>query len=199
MELLSQPIRRRSGSAAIAARTGWIRLILLILCILAPQTSGQIARDYDLKAVFLYNFAQFVEWPQSAFDAPDSPIVIGILGSDPFGRILDDIVQNEAVGKRKLVVRRYRRVEEAYRCHILFISQSETRDLEDILKQLKGKPILTVGEHTDFAFRGGMIRFFYDQNKVRLRINRDTATDSGLVLSSKLLKAAHEVIDTKGR
>src|SRR5262245_36573345 len=81
--------------------------------------------EYQLKAVFLFNFAQFVEWPSAAFPEAQTPLVIGILGEDPFGAYLDETVRGETVNNRSLIVRRYRRVEEIETCHILFISRSE--------------------------------------------------------------------------
>ena len=177
-------------------------LFLVILWVLisgASETRGAVAKDYDLKAVFLYNFAQFVDWPAEAFRDTNSLFVIGILGSDPFGKGLDEVVRKEMVRNRKLVVERYRRVEEIGACQILFISQSEAGQLEQILSSLKGRSILTVGESDGFASCGGMIRFLTDQKKIRLRINNDAAKAANLTLSSKLLKAAHELVDTTPR
>lgn len=178
---------------------GLLLVTLVFLVSGASETRGAAARDYDLKAVFLYNFAQFVDWPPEAFRDAYSPIVIGILGADPFGKSLDEVVRKEVVHNRKLVVQRYRRVEEIEACHILFISQSEAGELDHILSSLKARSILTVGETDGFAARGGMIRFLTDQNKIRLRINNDAAKAAKLTLSSKLLKAAHDLVETTPR
>jgi hypothetical protein len=179
----------------VTARSGNQRnvVLFLVFCFLISgtlETHGETAKDYDLKAVFLFNFAQFVDWPSQAFPNANSPIVIGILGDDPFGKSLDEVVRNEKVGDRKLVVKRFRRIEETDFCHILFVNESKTEKLDEILTSVKGKPILTVGETEGFAFRGGMIRFFNDQNKIRLRINTEAAEACNLMISSKLLKAA---------
>lgn len=173
---------------------------LALLCVLTssvPESHGDTVKDYDLKAVFLFNFAQFVDWPPEAFTNGESPIVIGILGEDPFGKSLDQVVRGEKVRDRKLVVRRFSRVEDIGACHILFISRSESERIVPILANLKGKPVLTVGEFEGFATSGGMVRFLIDQNKIRLRINKDAVNAAGLTMSSKLLKAAHEIVETK--
>ena len=149
--------------------------------------------EYQLKAVFLFNFAQFVEWPASAFPGPDAPLVIGILGEDPFGPYLDETVRGEKVNDRPLVVRRFRSVEEISTCHILFISGREMGRLRGILDSLRGRSILTVGDVEGFATRGGMIRFITDQNRIRFRINLDAAKAADLTISSKLLRAAQIV------
>lgn len=149
--------------------------------------------EYQLKAVFLFHFAQFVEWPPDAFPEAHTPLVIGVLGEDPFGVYLDETVRGETVNTRSLVVHRYRGVEEIKTCHILFISRSEAGRLEEILATLKGRNILTVGDMDNFTGRGGMIRFLIEKNKIRLRVNLATTKNANLVISSKLLRPAEIV------
>jgi hypothetical protein len=151
----------------------------------APLASPQ---EHQVKAVFLFNFAQFVEWPTNAFAEAQAPLVIGVLGDDPFGAYLDETVRGERVNNRKLVVRRFRRVEEIQSCHVLFISPSEAERLEQILAALKGRPILTVSDAEGFSRRGGMIRFVTEKNKIRLKINPEAAKAARLTISSKLLR-----------
>src|SRR5882762_8203434 len=90
------------------------------------------SRENQIKAVFLFNFAQFVEWPAQAFPEARTPLVIGVLGDDPFGAFLDETVRGEKVNNRPLVVQRYRRVEDIEICHILFISASETAKMDRV-------------------------------------------------------------------
>jgi uncharacterized protein DUF4154 len=160
----------------------------------APAAApAQASPEYQLKAVFLFNFAQFVEWPASAFPGPDAPLVIGILGDDPFGPYLDETIRGESVNNRPLSIRRYRTVQEIDTCHILFVSRREQGHLQGILDSLKGRSILTVSDFEGFASRGGMIRFVTDRNRIRLRINLDAARAANLTLSSKLLRPAQIV------
>lgn len=151
--------------------------------------------EYQIKAVFLYNFAQFVEWPPQAFASETAPLVIGVLGEDPFGPELEAAVKEEKLGRRSLEIRRFRRVEEIATCHILFISRSESPRFERILSSLQGRSILTVSEVEEFTRRGGMIRFLTENKKVRMRINPDAAKRAGLTISSKLLRPADIVRD----
>ena len=153
--------------------------------------------EYQLKAVFLFNFAQFVDWPQESFPEAQTPLVIGVLGEDPFGTYLDEIVSGETVNNRPLEIQRYRRVDEIKTCHILFISQSESKQLEQIVAALKGRSILTVSDSAGFTRQGGMIRFVTDKNKLRLRINLEAATAANLTISSKLLRPAEIVTPGK--
>src|SRR6187551_312193 len=114
------------------------RVALLGLLLLALGTPAalpaQVSREYDVKAAFLYNFITFTEWPEEAFSTPASPYVIGVLGDDPFGRALDEIVNGERIKGRPLVVRRVDQVGDARRCHILFISNSESRRVNDVIR-----------------------------------------------------------------
>jgi hypothetical protein len=153
--------------------------------------------EYQLKAVFLFNFAQFVEWPPSAFPNSQTPLVIGILGEDPFGTYLDETVRGETVHDRPLVVRRYRNVQEIATCHILFISRREDRRIRGILDSLRGRSVLTVSDADRFATRGGMIRFVTDHKRIRFRINLEAARAASLILSSKLLRPA-QIVPTGG-
>jgi hypothetical protein len=155
------------------------------------------SREYQVKAVFLFNFAQFVEWPPAAFAGARSPLVIGILGGDPFGAYLDETVRDEKVSNRPLEIQRYQRVDEIKTCHVLFISRSEANRLEQILVSFKDRHILIVGDGDDFVQRGGMIRLATAQNKIRLIINVDAAKAANLTISSKLLRAAELVTPSK--
>lgn len=170
------------------------RLLLLGFALLpAAWAQAPVARETQVKAVFLFNFVQFVEWPAEAFATPDAPVVIGVLGTDPFGSVLDEVVRGEKIGARTLVVRRFATVGEVEGVHLLFISPSEQPHMEEALRALRGRPILTVGDSEGFATRGGMIRFVNDRGRIRLRINLAAAKAAGLVLSSKLLRPAEIV------
>lgn len=151
--------------------------------------------EYQLKAVFLFNFAQFVAWPDSAFATPDAPLVIGILGPDPFGAYLDETVRGEMVNGHPLVIRRFRGPADVTICHVLFVGSADRQRLEAILTELGTRPILTVGEWDGFARGGGMIGFVTDRNRIRLRINRQAAEAASLTLSSRLLRPA-EIVPT---
>jgi hypothetical protein len=170
-----------------------VRQMLLWMAVglsMISSPHAQVFREYDLKALFLYNFAQFVEWPMEAFPTADAPIVIGVIGLDRFGKSLDDTTRNHAVQRRKLTIARYRKLAEVQGCHILFIDRSQASTLDQILGNLRGKPILTVSDIDGFADRGGMIEFITDEKKIRLRVNVPATKAANLTVSSKLLKLA---------
>ena len=167
-------------------------LIVWLACTVSVPAQRGAFDEREVKAVFLLNFAQFVDWPASAFASPESPVVIGVLGNDPFGRLLDEVVVGEVVKGRKLSVVRFRRVEDVKSCHVLFISPSEAPQYEHIMMTLGSQPTLTVGETANFTARG-MIRFLTESNRIRLEVNVDAAKTAGLTISSNLLRAARIV------
>jgi hypothetical protein len=159
----------------------------------AQAGDGSESSEYLIKAGFIYNFAKFVEWPANAFAQADSPIVIGVLGTDPFGNTLDRIVEDKKVGTRGFVVRRYKwnkDLKELKECKILFVSVSERAHIDEIVDGVKGLPILTVGETPGFAERGGVIRFTLEDNRVRFEVNVEAAHQADLNISSRLLTLA---------
>jgi hypothetical protein len=147
-------------------------------------------REHQVKAVFLFNFTRFVEWPQNAFPDAQAPLSICVLGADPFGSYLDDVVRGETVQGRPLVVSRLRAAEEGASCHILFVSNSESARLAEVQAALQGKPVLSVSDLPGFIADGGIVRFETVSGKIRLSINPGAAKRAGLTVSSKLLRSA---------
>jgi hypothetical protein len=152
------------------------------------------ATEYEIKAAFLYNFAKFVQWPPAAFADPGGPLVIGVLGDDPFGSDLDRIIEGKTANDRPLVIKRSKRLEDLRACHILFVSASESGHLAAMLNSLRTASVLTVGETDQFIPLGGVINFIDRENKVHFVINVEAAQRAGLKISSKLLKVADLVI-----
>jgi len=161
-----------------------------ILFLSVGNAAAQVSREYQLKAVFLYNFAQFAEWPANTFAETNSPFVIGIVGPDPFGSALEETIRGETVAGHPLAVRHYARAADIQTCHLLFISQPAIREANEILNAVKGKPVLTVSDLDTAATSQIMIRFVVENNKVHFRINAEAARAANLTLSSKLLRVA---------
>jgi hypothetical protein len=178
-------------------------LLFVVFMALLPSAIPDISaaaepQEYQIKAIFLFNFAQFVQWPAEAFPATDTPLVIGILGEDPFGSYIDEAVQGERINDRPIVIRRFKSVEEVGTCHILYISNSEAGQIDQIMTKVKGRSILTVSDMDEFGHRGGMIRFLIRENRVQLRINVESAKAAGLKISSKLLRPA-EIVSRRSK
>ena len=145
--------------------------------------------EYKLKAVFLYNFTQFIDWPPSSFATAHSPLIIGILGTDPFGTYLTETVAGEKINGHSLIITHYKTAEEANGCHILFVN-TDNKKQDKVITGLHGRNILTVSDAPDFTKQGGIIKFFTKSNKIKLEINLEAAKAANLAISSKLLRLA---------
>lgn len=206
--MIDSTFRRKLERGKISGwLASWIfRAALLSNCALfadfsAPEARAETAPEYKYQAVYLYNFLQFVEWPPEAFSAATTnslaPFVIGVLGKDPFGSVLEEAVQKEIVKGRRVVVKRFERLEDMGVCHLLYISESEKPRLAKIFSKLDKASLLTVGETDDFTKRGGAIKFFVDKERLRFEINLAAVKKARLTVSSQMLKLA-KITDAKG-
>jgi hypothetical protein len=166
-------------------------LILSLAAGLPRPCPAADTTEYQVKAAFLLNFTKFAEWPAAAFAAADSPIAICILGDDPFGSALEQMVVGEMVNRRKVAAQRIKRTPPPKSCQVLFAGESE-KDLAKILPAL-GPGVLTVGEGETFMRDGGMIAFVVENRRVRFEINQTAADRAGIKLSSRLLSVAKSV------
>lgn len=159
--------------------------------------ASQASLEYEVKAAFLYNFAKFVGWPDTAFDAADAPIVFCVMGRDPFDGRLERVVTDRTANGRRIEVRSMSAAASGSGCHLAFFNESQTVDVARIVQISAGAgpgaPVLTVGESERFAESGGMIRLLVEEGRVRFDINAAIAERAGLKLSSQLLKLARRV------
>lgn len=149
--------------------------------------------EYAVKAAFLYKFGLFVEWPDSAFSSPTSPVNLCIVGEDPFGNSLDTVVTGAQINGRSVVVRRYKTVGRDISCHILYASGSEEQSRAQIIETVRGSNVLTISEGRAPKSDFGIINFVIADNRVRFNIDDEAAAQNGLVISSKLLSLALSV------
>jgi hypothetical protein len=155
------------------------------------------SREYTIKAAFLYNFGNYVTWPDEAFAGPQAPFVVGILGSGPFGDSLDRISAEKKIGGRRIVFEPLTADDSPDHCQILFVTRAASQaDLSSLLAKARDIPLLIVGESPNFARRGGCINFIIEGNKTRFEINAAEAKRRQLVVSAKLLSLAHLVDET---
>lgn len=151
----------------------------------APAESPSL--EYKVKAAFLLNFTKFIEWPPASESEPGAPFAICVLGENPFGPVLDQIVAGESVNGHKLAVRRTG-ASELKSCKVVYFTGNE----KNLLKSIE-PGVLTVGEGAEFLREGGAIAFVIDNRRVRFDVNRGAAARAGLTLSSKLLNVARSV------
>ena len=186
-ENLPVPERPRRRFAGIA-------LLLLPAMFLAPgiPASADEPLEYQVKAAFLLNFTKFVEWPATAFPEQNSPLTICIVGADPFGNTLNEMVKGEAVNGHPIVIEKVAgTLTTAKSCQVLFVKKSE-KDTSRIVA-VSGPGVLTVGEGEDFIRDGGIVAFVVDNRRVRFDIDQRAAAKAMLTISSRLMNVARYV------
>ena len=163
----------------------------LLLLALAQPVSAQ-PLETSVKAAFLPKFARYVEWPPTARPAAGTPIQLCIIGSDPFGRVIDDAVAGQRIGDNPVVVRRLAGVDGASTCHIAFVRGRTGRSTAQLLAGLRDKPVLTVTDARDGSARG-MVHFAIVDGRVGFHVDAVSAARSHLSISSRLLGIALSV------
>ena len=194
-------MRREPRSLPMFVRVShvpWLRLVMLFIsytlldsCILQAQTTSD---EYQVKAAFLYHFAQLVTWPAGAGSDPSKPFLLCTVGQDPFEGKLESTIRGKQVNAQRIQIRH---VEQANMrdCTMVFIGQSNDTHLLALLETLGNDPILTVGEGDGFLEAGGMIQFLIERNRIRFAINRGAAEAANLTISSQLLLLARNVVN----
>lgn len=169
--------------------------LLLSTAVAAPcAPSAEVSREYAIKAAFLINFAKYVSWPDGVFSTPTSPIVIGILGQNPFGAVLDKIVLKKTVGERSFTIARFPAVEDITPCQILFVNTVDPDALKGILERVQKQHTLIVADSRESHGPDGHIYYTLVKNKVRFVIDLKATERSNLKVRSEILKVAHKVI-----
>ncbi len=174
-------------------------LAMALLCMQPPTLLRAENLNGDaIKAGYIFNFTRFVDWPADAFADTKAPIVIGILGEDPVGDLLSAAAAGKTVNGRMVVVKQFKQGQDLRACNILFISASEHRFAPRVREQLKGSSVLTVGDADGALSTSDIISFVMEDNKVRLQINLEGASEARLSISSKIIAVAR-VVDHRAK
>lgn len=163
---------------------------VFLLMSISAMSLGQTFNEYQVKAVFVFNFTSFVQWPESAFESKQSPFIIAVAGENVFGSYLEEVVQGEKVNGHPIVISFAKDLKSLAKCHLVYIPKTADDWDEGDLKRLKEANVLTVSSHPSFMDKGGMIYLYNENSKIRLQINPEAATAGGLNVSSKLLRLA---------
>ena len=176
---------------------GWRRrasfVVGLMMCLVGVVAQAQSATEYQVKAAYLFNFAKFVDWPADSFPTADSPLLICVLGQDPFGHDFEQLISDKTVNGHRIEVAHPEGVVQARACQIVFLGLNE-KQVQATLQGLRGANILTVGDAAGFAKMGGVIGFVLDDHRVRFEINQKAAEQAHLKLSARLLTVAKAVV-----
>jgi len=195
----------------------YIFVAAVLVLFVGPQARADsaVSREYQIKAAFLYNFIKFVDWPKEKAADPNAPVIIGIIGKDPFQDAFEPLQEREGKDK-KVVIRRFEgfveleksgqkkqdqphpKSQDIQKCRLLFICPSETERIPDILASVKGRSVLTVADATRFLEAGGIINFVTEEKKIRFEVNTAAAKQAKLSIRSQLLRLAKRIIKEDG-
>jgi hypothetical protein len=189
------PSTARCRARAWRKLTGAPAVFVLVGVTLPAPAQSPDSNEYRLKLAFLYNFAQFVEWPPEAFRDPAAPLAICVVGDDPFQGEMAESLRGRAVRGHPLELRRLHPDEDPRTCQMIFVRATEKKEIPRILAISKGDDILLVGEAEGFAKHGGMINLTREENRLRFEINIGAAAQTHLKISSKLLALAKIVTE----
>ena len=177
--------------ALLRARYLALVAVLAASTLLGPvMASAGTPHEHAVKAAYLYRFSFFVEWPGTAFASDASPLVIGVIGRDPFKAALDRTLKGKTMKGRSVKTRRFADPGMIENCHILYVGDEDGKMVEKVLRRVRGEPTLVVGNGKDFLARGGIIQFVEQSERIRFRIDNAAARRVGLRISSKLLQLA---------
>lgn len=170
--------------------------ILLVVIAFGSARSQDSKKELHFKGVYIFNFIQFVTWPQDV--APSQTLTLGVLGDHPIRKVLVEIFKDEIIHQWRISVVKIDRVEEIPLCQVLFVGRQDSGRVSRILDATRNSSILTIGETGGFAESGGVVNFFTESGKLRFEINEQAATRAGLQISSKLLRLARLVNGAQG-
>jgi hypothetical protein len=171
----------------------WLALALVAALVLASQPALAVPTEREVKAALIFNITRFVEWPVAAFASPGAPLIVAVIGNDEVSDAIGPMLLRNNVNGHPLELRRVRTVDEARKCHVLYVAGSEKRNADSILKALRGTSTLLVADMEDFAARGGHINLVLQDQRVQVFVNTKSTEDSHLVVSAKLLALARIV------
>jgi uncharacterized protein DUF4154 len=183
-------VRRRPSRLAVTTLTA----LLFVAGARWVSAQGNASSEYQVKAAFLFHFAQFVDWPPGAFKDAGTPLAYCTAGGDPFHGALEASLNGKVIDGRPVRVLHFKEAQKIQGCQVLFIGIADKKFISATLANLKGTPVLTVGESEHFVQDGGMIGFFLEDNRVRFDINLDAAGHARLKISARLLALAKTVI-----
>jgi hypothetical protein len=191
-----------------------VPVLLVAPCVAQGGDDNATEREYQIKAAFLYNFIKFVDWPKEKLADSNEPIIIGIIGKDPFGNVFAPVKDKEDKG-RKVLIKRFKPIEELKKsgekdksllereieslrkCHLLFICSSEEKSINEIINLVKDYSVLTIGDMQGFLESGGIINFIMEEEKVRFEINMTAAKRAKLKIRSQLLRLAKRIVEER--
>jgi hypothetical protein len=176
------------------------RLLVLATLLFGVRAEAQAPMDEaQVKAMFVYNFLKFVEWPVDTSVGAKDPFVVLIIGEGATADATEHFLESKSIGDRPLVVRRTRWDQSLAGARAAFIIERDAKKLHRVLDAAAAAGVLTIGEGESFTTRGGVIGLLVEDRKVRFDVDTTAAQVAGLRVSSKLLALTRAVRSSTDR
>ena len=182
-----------------AARKAVLTLVIVLLAVWPACGQPQSTIEQQVKGAFLTKFPLFIDWPAGTFASASSPIVIGILGKNPFGDGFEQEVGRQKARDRSFQLKLLRGLDGLKECHILYIHPEQDGRLAEVLARLGHAPVLIAGDAASFVERGGMINFIKREGKVRFQVNLEAVRAAGLRIDARLLQVSEVIKPPKSK
>jgi len=187
-------LRVESGNQAFMA----VLIMMTMFSFFFSQGANSQSTEYELKAVAFQKLSLFIEWPGNAFENSGNEFIIGVLGENPFGNLLESVYENVKIKDKKVKTVYFRNIEQAGKCHLLFIPKTSFKDLARIVDFIGTKPVLTIADSEGFAEAGCLINFYSYSGKLRFEVNQKALLAAGFITDFKLLKVS-KIVNPAGR
>jgi uncharacterized protein DUF4154 len=155
----------------------------------AGFASAQDVTEPALKALFIYNFAKFTEWPSAAVAAAE-PLNLCVVGDQAVGEALEKAVKGRALAGHQLNVAQVAQVGPAQSCHVLYVSGVTVGRAAQVIEKLRDGPVLTISDLEGFTDRGGIAECFFVDGRLRFKVHSPSAERARLKISSRLMLLA---------
>jgi hypothetical protein len=188
-----EPANPRPGVPPRMRRARCVTLFLVALIWSGSAWADNDELEYAVKATYICKIPAFVTWPAAV--RPDADFVICVVGQGPIGPLLDSAAAGQTVRQRPVVVRRYQTIVNNPGCQLMFVAGSDAQPVAAVLAAVRGTPVLTITDNQSDMTSIGIINFVLSEGHVRFEIDMRSASNNGLVISSKLLSLATRVRD----
>jgi hypothetical protein len=161
-----------------------MKKLLFLLSLIVFEMHVCHAQSEKFKALFMYNFTKYIEWPASV---RQGDFVIGILGTSPMAKELEIIAGKQKVGSQNIIVKTYNSIDEIENCHILYVPSGKSASLAQIIEKLSGKSVLVVTDKEGLATQGACINYIKDGDRIKYELNKKNIEKRGMVVNSSLV------------
>jgi hypothetical protein len=188
------------GASVFRRRSIIKRLLVLATLLFGVRAEAQAPMgESEVKAMFVYNFLKFVEWPADQAVGARDPFVVLIIGEGATADATERFLESKTIGERPLVVRRTQWDQSLAGVRAAFVVEQDPKKLHRVLHAAATAGVLTIGEGEDFTTLGGVIALLVEDRKVRFDVDTSAAQSAGLRVSSKLLALTRTVRSSTDR